>query len=76
MSATTIRHSDVALSSARMVTSPARRLVNVRLRRALDVGSDVLLATAVVMGIPVIILAIGIPIALFVQLLLWIARLM
>ena len=77
MSATTIPHSDVALSSARMVTSPAAtRPGNVRLRRAVDVGSDVLLAAAVVLSIPVIILAIGIPIALFVQLLLWIARLM
>ena len=58
-----------------MLTSPAARLVNGRLRRAVGVGSDVLLATAVVMCIPVIVLAIGMPIALFLRLLLWIARL-
>jgi hypothetical protein len=75
MSATTTLHSDEALSRARMLTSPAARLVNGRLRRAVGVGSDVLLATAVVMCIPVIVLAIGMPIALFLRLLLWIARL-
>jgi hypothetical protein len=48
--------------------------VTARLRRAVDVAGDVLLAAAVVMSIPFVILAIGIPIALFVQLLLWIAR--
>lgn len=46
-----------------------------RSRRAVEVAGDVLLAAAVVMGFPLVILAIGIPIALVVQLLLWIGRL-
>ena len=74
MSATAILHSELAKPSARTLTSPPMHGVTARLRRAVDVAGDVLLAAAVVMSIPFVILAIGIPIALFVQLLLWIAR--
>jgi hypothetical protein len=44
-------------------------------RRAAGVVGDVVGAVAVVLCIPLVILAIGIPIALFVRLLLWMAAL-
>jgi hypothetical protein len=43
------------------------------IRSALAVGEDVFLAIGVVLCIPLVILAIGTPIALVVRLLLWIA---
>jgi hypothetical protein len=45
------------------------------IRTALAVATDMFLAIAVVLCIPLVILAIGIPIALVVRLLLWIAGL-
>ncbi len=62
-------------ASTQTLNSPPVHVVTARLRRAVDAAGDVLLAAAVVMCIPFVILAVGIPIALFVQLLLWIARL-
>jgi hypothetical protein len=46
-----------------------------RTRTARGVAEDVFLAIGVTLSIPVVILAIGIPIALVVRLLLWIAEL-
>ena len=45
-------------------------------RRAADILGDVLGAVAIVLGIPFVILAVGIPIALCVRLLLWIGGLL
>jgi hypothetical protein len=73
MSATALACFDVAVASARTLTSRPNG-ATARLRRAVDVAGDVLLAAAVVLCIPFVILAVGIPIALFVQLLIWIAR--
>ena len=41
-------------------------------RRALGIGEDLLVMVGVVLLLPLVILAIGIPIALFVQLVSWI----
>ena len=46
------------------------------LRRVAAVGGDLLAALAVVLSLPFVILAIGIPIALCVRLLLWIGGLL
>ena len=46
------------------------------LRRAAMAGGELLAALAIVLCIPVVILAIGIPIALCVRLLVWIAGLL
>jgi hypothetical protein len=48
--------------------------VAVLVRRARDLVMDVLMLLAVILSIPFVILAVGIPIALGVQLLLWIGR--
>ena len=45
-------------------------------RRATVVAGDLLGAVAIVLGIPFVILAVGMPIALFVRLLLWIGGLL
>ena len=55
--------------------APARRAPASWLRRLTVVGEDVLLLGGIILGIPLAILAIGIPIALVVQLLLWLVRL-
>jgi hypothetical protein len=75
MSASATPHSDLALPGALALTSPAMHLGTARLARAVGVAGDVLLGTAVVLSIPFVILAIGIPVALFVQLLLRLVRL-
>jgi hypothetical protein len=75
MNATALPRSDVAVASARTLTLPPMQRVTAQLRRAVDVGGDVFVAAAVVLCIPFVVLAVGIPIALFVQLLIWIARL-
>lgn len=75
MRATAIPHSELAVPSARTLAPPLTHGVTARLGRAVDVAADALLAAAFVICIPFVILAIGIPIALFVQLLLWIVRL-
>lgn len=46
-----------------------------RLRRAASLGGDVLLLGGLILCVPFAILAVGVPIALLVQLLLWIVRL-
>lgn len=46
------------------------------LRRAALVIGDLLAAVGIVLGIPFVILAIGLPIALFVRFLLWIAAML
>jgi hypothetical protein len=51
-------------------------LVPGRLRRGAVVVGDLLGAMAIVLGIPLVILAVGIPIALCVRLLLWIGGLL
>jgi hypothetical protein len=50
------------------------RPVAVLVRRAADLVMDVLMLLAVIVSIPFVILAVGIPIALIVQLLLWTGR--
>jgi hypothetical protein len=40
------------------------------------VGGDLLVLLALVMSIPFVILAVGIPIAVFVQVVLWVGRLL
>jgi hypothetical protein len=55
------------------VPAPRRR-VGVMVRRVTDVVMDALMLLAIILSIPFIILAIGIPIALVVQLLLLIGR--
>jgi hypothetical protein len=52
------------------------RPVNVAVRRATDPVMDVLMLLAVILSIPFVILAVGMPVALGVQLLLWIGRLL
>jgi hypothetical protein len=74
MSATALARSDLTVANAPTSTSPANA-VTARFQRAVAVVGDLLLTTAVVLCIPFVILAIGIPIALFLRLLLWIARL-
>lgn len=76
MTATALPRSDLAAASARTLTSSPMHRATARLRRAVAVAGDVLLAAAIVVCVPFVILAAGIPIALFVQLLLRIARLM
>jgi hypothetical protein len=56
------------------LTSPSTRGPRAR-RRGVNVFSEVLLGAVVIVCVPLVILAIGIPIALFVQLLMWTARL-
>ena len=75
MNATALPRSDVAVASARTLTPPPMQGVTAQLRRAVDVGGVVFLAAAVVLFIPFAILGVGIRIALFVQLLIWIAPL-
>ena len=53
---------------------PVHRVAG-QLRRAAGLAGDVLLLGAVIFCIPFAILAIGIPVAFLVQLLLWIVRL-
>lgn len=74
MSTEALRHADGMVTSARTFDLPSGRGVAARLRQAGDIGRGVLELAAVVLSVPFVILAIGIPIALFVQLLLWVAR--
>jgi hypothetical protein len=52
------------------------RPVAVVVRRAVDLVMDVLILLAMILSIPFVILAVGIPVALGAQLLLWIGRLL
>lgn len=75
MTARAIPHPDGAVTSA---TTPAPLPMygaTAWMRDVAAAGEDVLLLAGVVLCIPAVILAIGIPIALFLQLLLWIGRL-
>lgn len=62
------------VSTRNVFARAAIRRMTVWARRAADLGMDALMALAVVLSIPFILLAFGIPVALVVQLLLWIAR--
>ena len=62
------------LTASTFNPSPFRG-VAAQLRRAGGLAGDVLMLGAVIFCIPFVILAIGLPVALFVQLLLWIVRL-
>jgi hypothetical protein len=73
MSTHAILHSPVRMSSARPVTRPAAAGVTPG-RRFVDASGDMLLLLGVVFCIPVVILAIGIPVALILKLLLLIGR--
>ena len=64
-----------ALTAATFNSSAFRGAVALR-RRAARVGADVGMLAGVIFAVPFVILAIGIPVALFVQLLLWILRLL
>ena len=59
---------------ARTFTQDRPLVVAGALRRAAVVIGDLFAAVGIVLGIPFVILAIGIPIALCVRLLLWIGR--
>lgn len=74
MNARTTIHHPTVMTAPTLHPSPVRG-VAVQLRRGAGLAGDVLLAGGVVFAIPFVILAIGIPIALVVQLLLRIARL-
>ena len=70
---------DATLTKAALATTfhPARPLaVAGALRRAALAVGDLLAALAIVLCIPLVILAIGIPIALCIRLLLWIGGLL
>jgi len=75
VSAGVIRFPDAA-PSALAVHPPSVHGVTARLRLVGSVAGDLLMLVAIVFCFPLVILAIGIPIALFVQLLLWIGRLL
>ena len=75
MSAGAIRYHDAA---PRVLTlhEPAVDGVFARLGRVVSGAGDLLMLVGIVFCFPLVILAIGIPIALFLQLLLWIGRLL
>ena len=75
MSAGAIRYHDAA-PSALTLHQPSVDGVTARLRHVVSVTGDLLMLVGIVFCFPIVILAIGIPIALFVQLLLWIGRLL
>jgi hypothetical protein len=54
----------------------SRHSAGLGIRRAGGVGMDVLMLLAVVLSIPFVILAVGIPIALVARLMLWVGRLL
>jgi len=79
MTFATSRLAEATLTRAALATTlnPARPLVGPgRLRRAAVVIGDLCAAVGIVLCIPLVILAIGIPIALCVRLLLWIGGLL
>lgn len=63
----------VAMTGHGFVPAPGRRAAGL-IRRAGSFLGDGLMLLAVVFAIPIVILAVGIPVALVVQLLLWIGR--
>jgi hypothetical protein len=75
VSAGAIRYHDPA-PSALTLHQPSVDGVTARLRHVVSVTGDLLMLVGIVFCFPIVILAVGIPIALFVQLLLWIGRLL
>lgn len=73
MSTTALGHE--RLTAATPTFEPAAQGAAARLRRAASIGGDVLLLGGVILCLPFAILAIGVPIALLVRLLVWIIRL-
>jgi hypothetical protein len=69
-----LAQSAIVPSAGKVSTRAAMRPMAVR--RAADVGMDVLMLLAVILSIPFVILAVGIPVALAVRLLLWLGRLL
>jgi hypothetical protein len=63
-------------STGEVLVRARMRPVAVVVRRAADLVMDALILLAMVLSIPFVILAIGIPVALGAQLLLWIGRLL
>ena len=79
MTVATARLEGAALTRAALATTfnrAAPSVVRRPLRRAAVLGGDLLGAAAIVLCIPFVILAIGMPIALCVRLLLWIGGLL
>ena len=70
-------YTDSTVSPGRFATAslgaPATHGVGARLRDTLAVGGDALLMIGVIFCIPFVMLAIGLPIAAFLRLLLWVA---
>jgi len=62
------------MTTARTLEVPGGHDGTARFRRALGLGEDLLVMVGVVLLLPLVILAIGIPIAAFVQFVLWMVR--
>ena len=75
MSAGTIRYHDAA-PSILPLHRPSVDGMTARLRHVVSITGDLLMLVGIVFCFPFVILAIGIPIALFVQALLWIGGLL
>jgi hypothetical protein len=79
VTAKAIHYAEPALSRARTLTPvmpPVPPGAIAQLRHAVAIAGDGFLAVGIVFCIPFVILAIGIPIALGVQVLLWMGRLL
>ncbi|HET9265884.1 MAG TPA: hypothetical protein VFO14_22730 [Vicinamibacterales bacterium] len=76
MSVDAVPRREAALTSARTPTAVSGHHVPGPLRRIAAVGADVLALGALVFGFPFVILGIGSAIALLVQPLLWLGRLL
>lgn len=76
MSVGAIRYHDVVAPGALTLHGPSRHGLAARLRRVVALTGDLLVLAGILFCIPFVILAIGIPITLFVQLLLWVGRLL
>ena len=74
MSTTALGHERLTAATPTFEPAEARGAA-ARLRRAASIGGDVLLLGGVILCLPFAILAIGVPIALLVRLLVWIIRL-
>lgn len=75
MSTTTFDRRSLPAAASRLA-APALRDVPSRRWTAVSLGGDALLFVGIILSIPFAILAVGIPIALLLQLLLWITRLL
>jgi len=63
-----------SVSADKRALRPARATQPSRVRRVADTAADLLLLLALIFCVPAVILAIGIPVALSVQLVWWIVR--